>query len=50
MGLMKKLPSTLTRKSLLTMYKFFVRPDVDYVDIIRDKPFNESFKRKNEMI
>ena len=35
---------------MLTTYKSFVRPNVDYADIICDKPSNESFKRKIEMI
>ena len=40
----------LSRKSLLTIYKSFARPNLDYTDIIYDKPFNESFKRKIEMV
>ena len=43
----KRLSLILSRKSLLTIYKSFVRPNLDYADIIHDKPFNESFKRKN---
>ena len=46
---MKRLSLILSRKSLLTIYKSFVRPNLDYADIIYDKPFNESFKRKIEM-
>ena len=49
-GLMKKLSLILSRKSLLTIYKSFARPNLDYVDIIYDKPLNESFKRKIEMV
>ena len=49
-GLMKKLSLILSRKSLLTIFKSFVRPNLDYADIIYDKPFNESLKRKIEMI
>ena len=45
-GLMKRLSQILSRKSLLTIYKSFVRPNLDYVDIIYDKPLNESFKRR----
>ena len=48
--IMKRLSLTLSRKSLLTIYKFFVRPILDYADIIYDKPFKESFKRKIEMV
>ena len=47
---MKRLSLTLSRKSLLTKNKSFVRPILDYADIIYDKPFNESFKRKIEMV
>ena len=49
-GIMKRLSLILSRKSLLTIYKSFVRPNLDYADIIYDKPFNESFKRKIEMV
>ena len=47
---MKKLSLFLSRKTFLTIYKSFVRPNLDYADIIYDKPFNESFKTKTEMI
>ena len=49
-GLMKKISLILSRKSLLTIYKSFVRPNLDYADIIYDKPLNESLKRKIEMV
>ena len=49
-GIMKRLSLVLSRKSLLKIYKSFVRPNLDYADIIYDKPFNESFKRKIEMV
>ena len=45
-GLMKKLSQFLSRKSLLTIYKSFVRPNLNYADIIYNKPLNESFKKK----
>ena len=41
-----RLSMTLSRKSLLTIYKSFVRPLFDYADIIYNKPCNESFKEK----
>ena len=41
---MKKLSLTLSRKKLLTIYKSFVRPNLDYLQIIYDKLFNESLK------
>ena len=47
---MTRLSIILSRKILLKIYKSFVRPNLDYADIIYDKPFNESFKRKIEMI
>ena len=43
---MRRLSMTLSRKSLLTIYKSFVRPLLDYADIIYDKPCNETFKGK----
>ena len=45
-GIMKRLSLILSRKSLLTIYKSFVRPNLNCADIIYGKPFNESFKRK----
>ena len=47
---MKKLSLFLSWKILLTIYKSFVRPNLDYADIIYDKPFNESFEAKIEKI
>ena len=38
------------KKILLTIYKSFARPNLDYADIIYDKTFNESFKRKIEVV
>ena len=49
-GTMRRLLMTLSRKSLLTIYKSLVRPLIDYVDIIYDKPCNESFKEKLEAV
>ena len=43
---MKIFSLILSRKSLLTIYKSFVRPNLDYADIIYDKPLNESLKGK----
>ena len=45
---MKKISLTLSRNSLLTIYKTFVRPILDYAD--NDKPLTESFKDKLEMV
>ena len=47
---MKKLSLILSRKSLLTIYKSFVRPNLDYADIIYNETLNESFKKKIRMV
>ena len=49
-GIMKKLSLFLSRKTLLTIHKSFVRPNLDCADIIYDKPLDESVKAKIEMI
>ena len=47
---MKKLTLFLSRKTLLTIYKSsLIRLNRDYGDIIYDKPFNKSFKKKIEL-
>ena len=50
MGIMKKRYLFLPRKTLLTIYVSFVRPNLDYADIVYDKRFNESFKTKIKII
>ena len=47
-SVIKKLRHSLPQKSLLTIYKAFLRPLVDYRDIIYDQPQNESFCEKIE--
>ena len=42
-GAIQKLNKTLPRYSLITIYKSFVRPHLDYGDIIYDQPNNEIF-------
>ena len=42
-GAIKKLNNTLPRKTLLTLYKSFVRPHLDYGEIIYDHRNKESF-------
>ena len=49
-GLMKKNSQFLSRKIFLIIYKSFVRPNLDCADIIYDKPLNESFKIKIELV
>ena len=40
----------MPRKSLITLYKTFVRPLIDYGDIIYDQFQNDSFSEKLELI
>ena len=40
----------LPRKSLLCIYKSFIRPRLDYADVIYDQPHNENFCSKVESI
>ena len=47
-AVIKKLRYSLPRKSLVTIYKAFQRPLIDYGDIIYDQPQNESFSEKLE--
>ena len=42
-GIIRKLAHVLPRESLITIYKSFFRPHIDYGDIIYDKPNNDSF-------
>ena len=49
-SLIKKLSHSLPRKSLVAIYKVFLRPLIDYRDIIYDQPNNESFCEKLESI
>ena len=47
-SVINKMNNTLPRKALLTLYKSFVRPHLDYGDIIYDQPNNESFCNKKK--
>ena len=42
-GLICKLAHVLPRQSLIAIYKSFIRPHLDYGDIIYDQPNNQSF-------
>ena len=42
-GLIRKLQNLLPRTALITLYKAFVRPHLDYGDIIYDQAHNASF-------
>ena len=49
-GIVKKLSFSFPRNALLRIYKSFIRPHLDYADIIYDKPNNASFKNKIENV
>ena len=49
-GTIKRLLHILPRKSLITIYKSFIRPHLDYCDVIYDQPNNEGFCAKIEQI
>ena len=49
-GLMKRLSVNLPRSALLTIYKSFIRPHLEYGDILYDKPNNENFQNKTEKV
>ena len=49
-GIIRKLQSKLPRNALLTIYKSFIRPHLDYGDIVFDQPTNDSFVKKLESV
>ena len=49
-GLIRKLQPVIPRTALLTIYKSFLRPHLDYGDVIYDRAFNESFQNKLESV
>ena len=49
-GLLRKLQNTLPRTSLITIFKSFIRPHLDYGDIIYDRAYNTSFHQNIESI
>ena len=49
-SLLRKLQSILPRAPLITIYKPFVRPHLDYGDILYDQRFNNSFHKRLESI
>ena len=49
-GLLRKLSTLLPRESLPTIYKSFIRPYLDYGDVIYDQPFNESLSNRTESV
>ena len=49
-GIMERLSLSISRDSLPTLYKLFVRPHLDYANIIYDKPGNVNFESKLERV
>ena len=49
-GLLRKLQDTLPRTSLITIFKSYIRPHLDYGDIIYDRAYNTSFHQNIESI
>ena len=49
-GLLRKLSNLLPRQALVIIYKAFVRPHLDYADVLYDQAFNNSFHAKMESI
>ena len=49
-GLLRKLQNILPRSALLTIYKVFIQPHLDYGDIINDQVYNASFHQKLELL
>ena len=49
-GLIRKLQNLLPRKALITLYKAFFRPHLDYGDIIYAQPYNVLFHQKLESL
>ena len=50
LGLFRKFHNLLSRSALITTYKAFVRPYLDYGDILYDQAYNMSFHQKLESI
>ena len=49
-GIIKRLSVSVPRKALLTIYKSFIRPHLDYGDILYDKPEDQNFQNKLEKV
>ena len=49
-ALLHKLQHVLRKQAVTTIYKSFIRPYLDYGDILYDKAFHESFHQKKKSI
>ena len=47
---MGRFQSILPRSSLLSMYKAFIRSQLDYADVMYDQAYNSSFHEKLESL
>ena len=47
-GLLRNVSNKFPRQALVTIYKAFIKPHLDYGDIVYDKPDNETFINKIE--
>ena len=48
--LLRKLQNLLPRSALITLYKSFIRPHLNYGDVIYEQAFSSSFHEKLESI
>ena len=46
MGILHKLRNLLSRATLITIYKTFILPYLDYGDVLYNQAFNSSFREK----
>ena len=49
-GIMKRLSVSVPRKALLSIYKSFITPHLNYGDLLYDKPENQNFQNKLEKV
>ena len=49
-GLLRKIHNILPRSALHIIYKSFIRPNLNYGDIIYDQAYNASFHQKLELL
>ena len=48
--MIRKLQPVIPRAALLAIYRSFLRPHLDYGDVIYDRALNESFQNKLESV
>ena len=49
-GIIKRLSVIVPKKVLVTICKSFIRPHLDYRDLLYDKPENQNFQNKLEKV